>query len=229
MDDFAPSRVSTAWRGNQRVTKSGTNQIVHFVAPETSHGQPAHGPEFLQRIIGSPKGHAMNNYGGTVGGPIRKNKLFYFFSWEGMRERSNYSKLATCSDRMRSVRATSADYRLRFLILRLAIRMGQLAAFRSLATSFLCSSQSPIHSPRCKPLVPRTKSDVGDEFELSRFGCRCNSTATTWTPRSAGTSPRRTCFGRRTRKRRLSGLSIISAWCVACRRRHDQRRRSRYG
>ena len=29
-----------------------------------------------------------NQYGGTLGGPIRKNKLFYFTSYQGTRERS---------------------------------------------------------------------------------------------------------------------------------------------
>ena len=28
-----------------------------------------------------------NNYGGTIGGPIKKNKLFYFFSFDGTRQR----------------------------------------------------------------------------------------------------------------------------------------------
>ncbi len=37
----------------------------------------------------------VNNYGGTVGGPIKKNKLFFFLSWEAMRERSNFTKLTT--------------------------------------------------------------------------------------------------------------------------------------
>ena len=28
-----------------------------------------------------------NNYGGTIGGPIKKNKLFYFYSFDGTRQR----------------------------------------------------------------------------------------------------------------------------------------------
>jgi Carboxypeptidase regulatory-like domain len=29
-----------------------------------------------------------NNYGGTIGGPIKKNKLFFFFDWDGTRQSS---------------------------------------------------------------------------------------------------------------------------------------------
>src|SRR3954447_5911571 len=68
------------------ITKSGTNQLhavgfwYHsnhlwgaknlFFNPNT----PA-GPDTPQRID--------NQYGGTLGGPIVKNKLFFFGSWEG--------------------------------------------------------------------------------------------------------------------------------------------------
>ncbi len=34
-----------------------------------------------------------NQYGGSVGGPIVKNKLFFFFSYEGLRNRANGSKI----------------------------------------------------------------------------------------------------------------------------------------
>src|SRR2546428_7267330 len=40
--------------------------------------------------------------GGTIGGPIKKNKLFFFGGWEGMRERaeaSGFYTLATADQR----------------------------------------------------------------------------------------------------------------------------------
>ncbi len=76
------------------VTKSGTNQI-HFVAFEHHTDSRLTDRNFFNLSSSVLPKDIMNNYGGTVGGPIRKNKLFYFLSWEGMRERSNYSKLAT--------------------------------------------------------------------------------------------------------------------------------------
>ncbi len=39
-------------------------------------------------LVGAPRGkHIVNDFGGTVGGPIQKDKTFYFFSYEGWRER----------------------------------------------------------------------------------------------------------------------------------------------
>lgn len=76
------------------VTKSGTNQF-HFVAFEYHTDSDLTDRNFFNVSSSVLPKDIMNNYGGTFGGPIRKNKLFFFLSWEGMRERSNYSKLAT--------------------------------------------------------------------------------------------------------------------------------------
>ncbi|HEY3838711.1 MAG TPA: TonB-dependent receptor [Bryobacteraceae bacterium] len=76
------------------VTKSGTNQI-HFVAFEHHTDSRLTDRNFFNVSSSVLPKDIMNNYGGTIGGPIRKNKLFFFASWEGMRERSNYSKLVT--------------------------------------------------------------------------------------------------------------------------------------
>ena len=70
------------------VTRSGENAF---------HGS---GYDFIRNVItdsnnwfanqaGQPiPGLHRNNYGGTIGGPILKNKTFFFFDWDGTRESS---------------------------------------------------------------------------------------------------------------------------------------------
>jgi hypothetical protein len=76
------------------VTKSGTNQF-HGVVFEhhTDSGLKARyffdGAKTAKNIL--------NSYGGTIGGPVKKNKLFFFGGWEGMKERSNFTKITTVS------------------------------------------------------------------------------------------------------------------------------------
>ena len=76
------------------ITKSGTNQIHGVVFEHHTNGRLTARNFFNLSSSTLPK-DIINNYGGAVGGPIRKNKLFYFVSWEGMKERSNFTKLAT--------------------------------------------------------------------------------------------------------------------------------------
>src|SRR3954470_22380328 len=76
------------------ITKSGTNQIHGVVFEHHTNGRLTARNFFNLSSSALPK-DIVNNYGGTVGGPIRKNKLFYFLSWESMKERSNFTKLAT--------------------------------------------------------------------------------------------------------------------------------------
>jgi len=76
------------------ITRSGSNEF-HFVVFEHHTDSRLTDRNFFNVSSSVLPKDIMNNYGGTVGGPIRKNKLFFFGSWEGMRERSNYSKLAT--------------------------------------------------------------------------------------------------------------------------------------
>lgn len=83
------------------VTKSGTNQIhgslFEYLRNDALDATNwtytgAHLPSFLKR----------NQFGGTVGGPIKKDKLFFFFNYEGMREVFSSPKLTTVpSDDMR--------------------------------------------------------------------------------------------------------------------------------
>jgi hypothetical protein len=74
--------------------KSGTNQI-HGEAYETNSNNaieayPAVFPvgQHLPLLI-------FNQFGGTIGGPIRKDKLFYFLSYDGVLSRQAYSVYAT--------------------------------------------------------------------------------------------------------------------------------------
>ncbi len=64
------------------ITKSGTNQLrgsAFLFLNDDSFNENTYSNKYFDL----PK-PAVNTktYGGTVGGPIRKNKLFYFFSWE---------------------------------------------------------------------------------------------------------------------------------------------------
>ncbi len=72
------------------ITKSGTNEVhgsaFHFqrleaLAANTSDGKPL-------------KDFRREQFGGTVGGPIRKNKAFFFFAFEGIREKLTRDNLS---------------------------------------------------------------------------------------------------------------------------------------
>jgi len=65
------------------VTKSGTNNF-HGTAFEFFRNQDFDARNFF--AAQRPR-RLLNQYGGTLGGPIVKNKLFFFFSFEGTRRR----------------------------------------------------------------------------------------------------------------------------------------------
>src|SRR5262249_692283 len=70
------------------VTKSGTNQLHGSVfAYHTNNHLKAKNFFFVGDLPRSTR----NIDGGTVGGPIKKDKLFFFGGWEGMRERQEAS------------------------------------------------------------------------------------------------------------------------------------------
>jgi hypothetical protein len=70
-------------------TKSGTNAF-HGAAFEYNRNTAYNANEFLANAQGQPRGNLKRNqYGGTVGGPILKNKLFFFFAYQGQRETSS--------------------------------------------------------------------------------------------------------------------------------------------
>jgi hypothetical protein len=74
-------------------TKSGTNDF-HGVAFAYWDNNSLQARNYFYYGKGTP--FSLHNIDGvTLGGPIVKNKLFFFASWEGTRERTNFSTLAT--------------------------------------------------------------------------------------------------------------------------------------
>lgn len=68
------------------VTKSGTNQW-HGTASDYNRVSLLAANEFFNDLYGLPKGQlTRNQFGGSVGGPIVKDKLFFFFDYLGRRD-----------------------------------------------------------------------------------------------------------------------------------------------
>ncbi|PWU09468.1 MAG: hypothetical protein C5B51_06195 [Terriglobia bacterium] len=74
-------------------TKSGGNQI-HGVLYEYLRNNDLDAKNFFDRP-GPIPGYKRNQYGGSIGGPIQKNKTFYFGNFEQARIRQGITKLAT--------------------------------------------------------------------------------------------------------------------------------------
>ncbi|HYX80873.1 MAG TPA: carboxypeptidase regulatory-like domain-containing protein, partial [Gemmatimonadales bacterium] len=71
--------------------KSGTNQM-HGSAFEYHNNERMRAQNYFTPP-GTPKGKdRYNQYGGTLGGPFLRNKLFYFVSYEGTRQQQNVSR-----------------------------------------------------------------------------------------------------------------------------------------
>ena len=68
------------------VTKSGTNEF-HGGLFEFHDNQHLKARNFFQPVGREKPLGIYNNYGGTLGGPIVKNKLFFFFSYDATRLR----------------------------------------------------------------------------------------------------------------------------------------------
>jgi hypothetical protein len=67
-------------------TKNGTNQF-HGTADEAYEGALMNANTFTNNIAGEPRGGwVQNQFHITAGGPIKKNRLFFFFGYEGYRE-----------------------------------------------------------------------------------------------------------------------------------------------
>jgi hypothetical protein len=68
------------------VTKSGTNQF-HGAAFEFYRGTPFEANDRFSNAAGVPRTPLVRNtFGGAIGGPILKDRLFFFYSYEGRRD-----------------------------------------------------------------------------------------------------------------------------------------------
>ena len=65
--------------------KSGTNNVHGTLFEYNTNNNLVARAFFLPANTGKPK-FIQNQFGGTVGGPIKRNKLFYFLSWEATLE-----------------------------------------------------------------------------------------------------------------------------------------------
>ncbi len=76
-------------------TKSGTNQI-HGLAYEYVRNHFFDANDFFSKHHGLPKAeNNQNQFGGNLGGPVIKNKLFFFFNYEGTRIKQGVPRTST--------------------------------------------------------------------------------------------------------------------------------------
>jgi Carboxypeptidase regulatory-like domain len=68
------------------VTKSGTNQL-HGSLFEFNRNDKLQATDFFTNKLGGTKNPLhRNQYGASLGGPVRKNKTFFFYSWEALQQ-----------------------------------------------------------------------------------------------------------------------------------------------
>src|SRR6266436_73399 len=76
------------------LTRSGTNQF-HGTLYEFVRNEKFDANDWFSNLNGDPRAPLRrNDFGGTLGGPIWKNKTFFFFDYEGTRTRSFASATA---------------------------------------------------------------------------------------------------------------------------------------
>jgi hypothetical protein len=78
------------------VSRSGTNDF-HGSAFDFLRNSAMDARNFFDRTP-SPPAFRKNQYGGSVGGPVKKNKLFFFTNYEGIRQLLGGSSLITVPD-----------------------------------------------------------------------------------------------------------------------------------
>ncbi|HEX4748909.1 MAG TPA: carboxypeptidase regulatory-like domain-containing protein [Bryobacteraceae bacterium] len=82
-NQFSPDFGHSSGGQFNQVVKSGTNQF-HGSLYEYFQNRSLHSADNLNYVSGTPLHPRFDNnrFGGTFGGPIRKNKMFFFVDWE---------------------------------------------------------------------------------------------------------------------------------------------------
>ncbi len=79
------------------VTKSGTNKF-NGTLYEFLRNDDLNANDFFRNATGQPRGVLkQNQFGGVIGGPIKKDKLFFFFAYQGTRQVNGVSSFSTAS------------------------------------------------------------------------------------------------------------------------------------
>src|SRR5208337_3915234 len=89
---FSPEFGRTPGAQLSIATRSGTNGL-HGVLFEYLRNEVLDSRDYFARAGHLPKpAEKQNDFGGTLGGPIIRNKLFFFFSYEGLRLRVPFTR-----------------------------------------------------------------------------------------------------------------------------------------
>src|SRR5262249_16702293 len=79
------------------ISKTGTNGW-HGNLFEFFRNHDLNANTFFPKLSGHPRGVLkQNQYGGTIGGPIKKDKFFFFLSYEGMHQLNGVAAAGTSS------------------------------------------------------------------------------------------------------------------------------------
>jgi hypothetical protein len=81
-------------------TRSGSN-AVHGSAYDFFRNGALDATNFFSNVFGTPKPlRQRNQFGGSLGGPIQKDKLFWFGDYQGLRERQGVPQTRSVSSRL---------------------------------------------------------------------------------------------------------------------------------
>ena len=105
---FAPEYGRTPGGQISIVTRSGTNEF-HGTLFEYFRNDKLDARDWFVNFNGLPKpAERQNDFGGVLGGPVRKDKTFFFFSYEGLRLRQPATQQSAVPDAASRQQASAA-------------------------------------------------------------------------------------------------------------------------